>query len=462
MTGFVTGVLAGRKRSWPGWALLIAGLLSSSLVLAASPGTGMKTADGHEAEQQNTGLMPPDTQAEGETEEPPMVMERPGSIEERLRRDRIPKEYLFQFPGVSRLLKPWYDFKNDLDTNHGFRFGLSYTALYQKANDVFGPEDDAASYDLDISGTWTFLGRGTTSPTKLGFNFFRRDDLGTEIPPQRLFTQYGALYSNAAPYGEEDLVVGELWLQQKFRNRFGFRVGKIFPVTAYDYFPFKNFRMDFIDFNHVTNATIPLPGNGLGAFAVYRPRPEIMLRLGVHDANADVQESGFDTYEKGETFKIFEVGYDIGLVPRTPGRPPQGTIHVSLWHQDDRDEAGIDDGRGIGVSVVQRIGRFIPFVRYGYADVNANGPTPAEQMANIGLVIDNIFGQDNDRIGLGYTWAEPADGRLDNQSEIDAYYRVQLTPEIQIGPTLSVIFEPVRNPDEDRITVWGFRTRVAL
>ena len=229
MMGFVTGVLAGRKRCWPGWALLIAGLLSSSLVLASSPGTGTETDAGHEAGQQNTGLMPPDTHAEGETKEPPMVMGRPGSIEERLRRDRIPKEYLFQFPGVSRLMKPWYDFKNDLDTNHGFRFGLSYTALYQKANDVFGPEDDAASYDLDISGTWTFLGRGTTSPTKLGFNFFRRNDLGTEIPPQRLFTQYGALYSNAAPYGEEDLVVGELWLQQKFRNRFGFRVGKIFP-----------------------------------------------------------------------------------------------------------------------------------------------------------------------------------------------------------------------------------------
>ena len=352
--------------------------------------------------------------------------------------------------------------KANLDKKHGFRFGISYTALYQKANDSFGPEDDAASYDLDIIGTWTFLGRGTDSPTELGFEFFRRNDLGTAIPPQRLFTQYGALYSNAAPYGEEDLVIGELWIQQKFRNMFGFRVGKIFPVTAYDYFPFKNFQLDFIDFNHVTNATIPLPGNGLGAFAVYRPQPNIMCRLGVHDANADVQESGFDTYEKGELFKIFEVGYDTGLIPRKPGRPPQGSIHVTLWHQDEREDAGIDGGRGIGVSVVQRFGRFIPFVRYGYADVNARGPTPAKHMANVGLVIDNIFGQDNDRIGLGYTWADPADRTLDNQSEIDAYYRVQLTPEIQIGPTLSVIFDPVRNPDEDRITVWGFRSRIAL
>jgi hypothetical protein len=55
-----------------------------------------------------------------------------------------------------------------------------------------------------------------------------------------------------------------------------------------------------------------------------------MVRLGVHDANADVQESGFDTYEKGEHFKILEVGYDTSLIPRKIGRPPQSTIHVSL------------------------------------------------------------------------------------------------------------------------------------
>ena len=73
-----------------------------------------------------------------------------------------------------------------------------------------------------------------------------------------------------------------------------------------------------------------------------------------------------------------------------------------------------------------------------------------------------LVGQDNDRIGLGYSWADPADGPLDDQSEIDAFYRVQLTPEIQIGPTFTVIFDPVRNQDEDRIAVWGFRTRVAL
>lgn len=238
-------------------------------------------------------------------------------------------------------------------------------------------------------------------------------------------------------------------------------MGQIFPITAYDFFPFKNFRTDFVDFNHVTNAAIPLPGNGLGAFVQYRPQPNIMLRLGAHDANADVEKSGFDTYDD-ELFTILEIGFDTGLVERAPGRPPAGHVHASLWHQDERDDAGIDDGWGIGLSAVQRFGRFSPFVRYGYADGGAKGPTPVKHMANAGVVIDGIFGQADDRIGVGYTWSDPADQNLDEQNMIDAYYRVQLTPEIEIGPTLEVVFDPVRNPDNDTICVWGFRTRVSL
>jgi porin len=423
----------------------MAGLIAATQVQAGSTTLENAEPGSTDASEQELGLR----------------MDNPGSIVERLKEDAEPKDYLFQFPGVDGALKPWYALKEDLDEKYGLKFGISYTAFYQKTSDNFGPEDDAAGFDLDISGSWTFLGRGTDSTTMLGFNFFWRDTLGTEIPPQVLFTQFGSLYSSAAPYGEEDPVVGELYIQKKFRNVFGFRVGKIFPITAYDFFPFKNFRTDFVDFNHVTNSTIPLPGNGLGAFVQYRPDPSVFLRLGAHDANADVQESGFDTYD-GELFTIFEVGFDTGLLPRVPGGPPQGHVHVSLWHQDERDDAGVDDGWGIAGSAVQRFGRFTPFVRYGYSDGGAKGPNPAKHMANVGLVIDRIFGQANDRIGIGYTWADPADSTLDDQSTIDAYYRVQMTPETQIGPVLEVIFDPVRNPDEDTVFVWGFRARIEL
>jgi len=56
----------------------------------------------------------------------------------------------------------------------------------------------------------------------------------------------------------------------------------------------------------------------------------------------------------------------------------------------------------------------------------------------------------------------PADRSLDKENMIDAYYRVQLSPEIEIGPTLEITFDHVRNPDDDTVYVCGFRTRTFL
>ncbi len=390
-----------------------------------------------------------------------LPFDHPSSIIEELKEDAEKKDYLFQFPGVGKALTPWYDWKDSLHKKHGFRFGISYTVFYQKASDTVGPEDEAAGFDLNIDGAWTFLGRGTDSPTTLGFAALYRDDLGTEFPPLTLFTQIGSLYSGGVAYGETDPAISEFWIQQEYENVLRFRAGKIFPISAYDFFPFKNFRLDFVDFNHATNATIPLPDYGLGAFVNYKPQPNVFFRLGAHDANADVEKSGFDTYD-GELFTIFEAGFDPGFMERIPGRPPFGSVHVSIWHHDELEDAGVDDGWGIGVSAQQRFGRYTPFARYGYADVEVNGPTSVKYMANLGLAIDGIFGQANDRIGVGYTWADPVDNALDNQSTIDAYYRVQVTPEIAMSPTLQLLFDPVRNPDEDTIYVWGIRTRLVF
>jgi porin len=387
----------------------------------------------------------------------------PGSISFRLDRDRDArrKDFLFQIPGTD----PWYSFKDNLAENYGFRFGASFSHLYQRASDTLpgDREKDASGYELNIHGTWTLLGRQTDSPTIAGFEILRIDDLGTDIPPASLFTQTGSLYPTAAAFGEVETSISELWLQQIFQKRFGFRVGKLFPITAYDYFPLKNFRLDFVDANSVANLAVPLPDRGLGGFVMYRPQPKVYLRLGVHDANADVEKAGFNSlFDEGELFKIFEVGFDPGFMEAQPGGPPPGDVHVSLWQQDERDDDNVDDGWGFILSGSQRFGRFLPFLRYGYSDSGSGGPAVLEQMVNGGVAIDDIFGQSNDRVGVGFTWAEPATGGLDDQWAVDAFYRVQVTPELTFGPTLQVVIDPARNPDEDVLFVGGIRSRIAF
>jgi carbohydrate-selective porin OprB len=47
----------------------------------------------------------------------------------------------------------------------------------------------------------------------------------------------------------------------------------------------------------------------------------------------------------------------------------------------------------------------------------------------------------------------------DDQGAIDVYYRVQVTPQIAMSPTVQMVIDPVRNQSEDVVWVFGLRTR---
>ncbi|UCC15149.1 MAG: carbohydrate porin [Gammaproteobacteria bacterium] len=455
--------------------LKIKGLLAVAgafLIIQAGPGAILANA----VESSTTTGPPSEFQAADSQDVDPadeLVINSPASIAEQFRRDTEPRESLFQIPGMDRFYEPWANLRSDLDEKHGFRPGFSFTHVYQKANEVVRQEDDAEGYEITVFGDWTFAEREDGSESTIGFEYLRRDFFG-DVPPVALFTQVGSLYPTTVAFGEVDHTIGQLWFQHEFSNRIGFRAGKLFPLSAYDFFPLKNFRIDFMDAIHAANFIIPLPDRGLGGFVMYRPRPNVYLRAGFHDANADAEKSGLNSlFDEGELFKIFEIGFDPELMPRQPGRPPFGDVHLSVWHQDEREDENLS-AWGFVLSGSQQFGRFLPYLRYGYTDVDDDGvlfrrvgstlvePTPIEHMINGGVAIDNVFGQNRDRIGIGATWSRPIDSDLDDQGALDLFYRIQVTPRIAVSPTLHVIFDPVRNPEEDRVYVWGIRSRFSF
>jgi len=389
-----------------------------------------------------------------------MTLANPASIYEQFERDREKKDHLFQIPGAELVTDPWSDFRRDLDEKFGFRPAFSFTHIYQWASDSVAAEDDGSAYELNLNATWTVFGRKTESPTMVGFEFLYSQKLGTDIPPTALYTQVGSVYPTTIAFNDIDPSVGQLWLQQVIADRFGLRIGKYYPLDAYDFFPLKNFRMDFLDGVQSANLVIPLPDRGLGGFAEYRPEPNVYIRFGIHDAGADTEKVGFSSlFNHGYLFKIFEVGIDPGLMERIPGRAPFGDIHATFWQQDKRRNDNIDKAWGFAFSASQRFGHLTPFIRYGYSDGGRFGPTPMSHVVNLGVAIDNIFSQSNDQIGIGASWSHPADGDLDNQGAIDAYYRVEVTPQVAVTPTVQLVINPALNPDKDAVWVLGVRSR---
>ena len=403
-----------------------------------------------------------EAQSPAATRQQQFWVDNPGSIIEELKEDAAPKESLVESPGYKGALEPWYAFKEDFFKRHGLRFGASLTTVYQRASNTVGPERDAFGFDLEFEGAWIFGDRADDNPSMIGFQLLYRGSLGTDIPPVALFSQAGSLYSTAAGYADIDPTVGQLWLLHKFDSGLGLRVGRLLPLATYDFFPLKNPRLDYLDFNHAANAGIPLPDAGLGAVLQYRPRPNAYVRFGLHDANADFEEFGADTlFEDGELFKILEVGFDPGITPSIPGRPPFGDVHLTLWHQDERVEEGVDDAWGAVLSASQRFGSVLPYGRYAYSSSDDSGPAFTRHMVNVGIAFDGMFGQSDDRLGLGITWSKPADRALDEQGTIDFFYRIQFTREIALTPTLHIVFDPVRN-STDTLVIGGLRARAAF
>ena len=92
-----------------------------------------------------------------------------------------------------------------------------------------------------------------------------------------------------------------------------------------------------------------------------------------------------------------------------------------------------------------------------------------------GVGIQGVFGQKNDVIGVGVSWGKRELGKIDidldesdvtqidlgsvAQTSAQAYYRIQLTQEVHVTPSLQLIFDPAVNPDKNMIAIAGIRLR---
>ncbi len=78
----------------------------------------------------------------------------------------------------------------------------------------------------------------------------------------------------------------------------------------------------------------------------------------------------------------------------------------------------------------------------------------------------NLFGEfvesDNHKSELSFVkmWEEcPSDG---DQFTLEAFYRFSISPGLQITPSLQFISDPLQDPTQDSITLFGLRTRIVF
>ena len=101
------------------------------------------------------------------------------------------------------------------------------------------------------------------------------------------------------------------------------------------------------------------------------------------------------------------------------------------------------------------------FTKIGSSDADApNDPQIAERSVTIGGIY--YFANRSDLLGVAYNDSELAAPGLDDQSTLEAFYRIQIAQNFAITPSIQILSDPALNPDEDEITVISLRLRLTL
>ncbi|WP_281973984.1 carbohydrate porin [Ruegeria faecimaris] len=338
----------------------------------------------------------------------------------------------------------WFQWKDRLAEN-GFRFNIDYLALGQTTNADLG-EGEAASGIARFYGSWQATERGS-----LTFKIEDRHSY-TDVAPQFLGLDGGALSITGTAFNDNGLLLTNLfWTQRAENGSWTLQVGQIDVTDFVDIYGLVSPYSGFQNLSFNTNPTINAPNQGLGIAGGVKLSENLYAVASVSDANADPSDPNFDVFSDGNLFKSLELGYTSGF-----DRIYFDNIHLTLWHADAADDGSRPEDYGAAFSAAWFIdNKWMPFFRAG-ASKGAAALYDRSVSAGIGY-----YGRNTDLAGLGLDWAE-ARGIDGDQFTLEAFYRFSIAPGLQITPSVQFISDPLLNPDQDRITLFGLRTRIVF
>nr|WP_170537908.1 carbohydrate porin [Ruegeria arenilitoris] len=338
----------------------------------------------------------------------------------------------------------WFAWKDRL-AEDGFRFNIDYLALGQTTDADLGA-GEAASGIARFYGSWQATEQGS-----LTFKVEHRHSY-TDVAPQFLGLDGGALSITGTAFNDTGLLLTNLfWSQRAADGSWTLQFGQIDVTDFVDIYGLVSPYSGFQNLSFNTNPTINAPNPGLGLAGGVRLGSNFYAVASVADANADPSDPNFDVFSEGNLFKSLELGYTSGF-----DRIYFDNIHLTLWHADAADDGSRAEDYGAAFSAAWFVGnQWMPFLRAGAAKGTA---ALYDRSLSAGI---GYYGRNTDLAGLGLNWAE-ARGIDGNQFTLEAFYRFSISPGLQITPSVQFISNPLLNPGQDNVALFGLRTRLVF
>ena len=140
--------------------------------------------------------------------------------------------------------------------------------------------------------------------------------------------------------------------------------------------------------------------------------------------------------------------------------------HITLWHADRQsDIKGSPENMGVTISLLYNFREIvIPFLRYTHASpiLKPNNADPSiTNLLAMGVILPNFLGKVHNLVGLGFSYGSFSNKQPD-QYVLEGFYRLQLTPSIQLSPDLQLIFNSNNTNKRNPVLVFGARARIAF
>jgi porin len=382
----------------------------------------------------------------------------PNSVQDQLADDARPKDSLTD----RTMLQDYFNWKDDLRKEHGLSFSIDYTAGVLAATNTLGGEDIFASGAVRFYGSWDLIGRESGNTGSFVWKIEHRHRY-TDIPVSGTAPAIGYAGAILSPLSNVGTRLTNLyWKQNLNEGRLEVIAGMLDTTDWVDLYAFASPWNGFFNFAFATGgAAMALPDDAaIGAYVNAMITDNLYIIGGFADSNADSTDplNGFDTFfNDREYFKTIELGWTTSRE-----RFYLDNTHLTLWHADDREKAGVPSAWGANFSFAHAFDdKWMPFVRAGYAD---GGGSLLQKTVSAGLGYH--LKDDVSLLGLGFHWGQPNEDTfgpgLEDQYVIELFSRLQVTQNLQVTPDIQFIINPALNPQADQSLVLGVRARLAF
>jgi porin len=379
------------------------------------------------------------------------------SIGVQLEDDFLIDESTSRLPALDSAISGVGSWKKGLRDDYGLELGMDFATLAQWVDESLTDVDDAWGGVFRTYGRWAVHNRGTDNTGFIGFKVEHRTALGGKTPPKSMRSQIGFVGFTDIVFSDDGNLLTELSYQQRLgaNDQAAVVVGRFDPNNYMDILGCCSPWTTFSNLNHLLNLSISLADAswGVGAGSWLGENEQWYVSGSVSDANGTLR-SGLDWFTGGsEFFKQVEVGW----APSRERRLYTKTS-MTLWHVDEREDAGLPESHGIVFSANKTWDdTWMGFVKAGISD---GGAVLYDEHLMVGL--GRVFHSNSDRIGLAVSYANPPDSSLDAEKTLEVFYKFQLAKSLQLTPSYQYIKDPALNPNESSINLFALRLRFVL